>query len=68
MIRTRNKKTRSDYHTVVWHYEDPKFGGPYCKYPKYGDFFMWDKWPTTQNKQAVTCQHCLERLKKEELK
>ena len=68
MPRTRNKKEASEYHTCTWHYEDPKFGGPYCKKPQYGDFFMSDKWPTTQNKQEVTCKNCLKRLEEEEPK
>lgn len=49
----------------TWHYEDPTFGGPYCKHPGYGDFYSADRWPVTQSKKEVTCVKCLDRLTKE---
>ena len=65
MPLTRPRKTKDQYHTKTWHYDDPQVSGPFCKYPKYGDFFSDAHWPVTQNPKVVTCQKCLERMKKE---
>ena len=63
MPLTRPRKPEKKQH--LWHYEDPQCGGPFCKRPKYGDFYPDSHWPTTRNPKAVTCPKCLERMKKE---
>lgn len=68
MPLTRPRKSKKDYYKEpLWHYEDPTFCGPYCKHPKYGDYYSALAYHTTQNKQVVTCEKCLKRLKEEGL-